>query len=108
MLKEKIKKLAKAYHRDTIAIRRHLHQYPELSYQEEATGQYVSEQLDQLQTMPDADPELIATIRKFREEEIEHRDTGLEHGAEQSPGYPVLSRGIKTATKMAIKLSTRY
>jgi amidohydrolase len=48
MLKEKIKLLAKSYLPDIIAIRRHLHQYPELSYEEVETGKYVAEKLKAL------------------------------------------------------------
>lgn len=48
MLKEKIKKLATKYHKDTVKIRRYLHQHPELSYQESATGLYISKQLKAL------------------------------------------------------------
>ena len=36
MKKEKIQKLAHSYHQETIAVRRHLHQNPELSYEEVA------------------------------------------------------------------------
>ena len=49
MLKEKIKQLAKAYHQDTIAIRRHLHQHPELSYEEVETGKYIAAKLSEYQ-----------------------------------------------------------
>ncbi len=45
MLKDKIQKLAQTYHQDTIDIRRHLHQNPELSYEEVETGKYISEKL---------------------------------------------------------------
>lgn len=45
MLKDKIQKLAEAYHQDVIHIRRHLHQNPELSYEEVETGRYISEKL---------------------------------------------------------------
>jgi amidohydrolase len=48
MLKEKIKLLAKSYLADIISIRRHLHQYPELSYEEVETGKYVAEKLKAL------------------------------------------------------------
>lgn len=47
MLIERIKELAKAYHKDTIAIRRHLHQFPELSYEEVATGRYIASKLEE-------------------------------------------------------------
>lgn len=49
MLKDKIKELAQAYHQDTIAIRRHLHQHPELSYEEVKTGQYIAAKLKEYQ-----------------------------------------------------------
>ena len=45
MLKEKIQSLADKYHKDNIALRRHLHQNPELSYQEVKTGKFIAEQL---------------------------------------------------------------
>ncbi|MCO6480541.1 MAG: amidohydrolase [Phaeodactylibacter sp.] len=45
MLKDKIQKLAHAYHEDVVHIRRHLHQYPELSYEEVETGKFISGKL---------------------------------------------------------------
>ena len=45
MLKNKIEKLASKYHKDVIKIRRHLHQNPELSFQEKQTGKYIAEKL---------------------------------------------------------------
>ena len=47
------------------------------------------------------------TIEEFRLEELEHRDIGLEHGAEQAPAYPLLSATVKRASKLAIWLSER-
>ena len=40
-------------------------------------------------------------------EEIEHKETGLAHDAEATPGYRVMSEFIKTGTRAAIWLSTR-
>ncbi len=51
--------------------------------------------------------ELRETIETFRAEELEHRDTGLAHGAEQAPGYALLSRLIKTGCRIAIAVSER-
>lgn len=45
MLKDKIQALAKSYHQDVIDIRRRMHQYPELSYQEEKTGRFIADKL---------------------------------------------------------------
>ncbi len=53
------------------------------------------------------EPDLKATIATFRAEELEHRDIGLAHGAEQAMGYPVLSAAIKTGCRLAIWLSER-
>ena len=44
-LKEDIKKLAKLYHQEIIEIRRHLHQFPELSFQEVNTGKFIAKKL---------------------------------------------------------------
>jgi 3-demethoxyubiquinol 3-hydroxylase len=53
------------------------------------------------------EPELKATIEEFRRDEVAHRDEGLAHGAELAAGYEVLSTAIKTASRLAIWLSTR-
>jgi len=44
-LKNKIKQLAKEYHEEVIHIRRHLHQHPELSFQEVETGKFIAKKL---------------------------------------------------------------
>lgn len=61
----------------------------------------------QEKTLGDRDPELKNMISKFRAEEMEHHDTALEHGAEQSPFYDALTSVIKLQTKVAIWLSSR-
>ncbi len=50
---------------------------------------------------------LRATIERFRAEEQEHRDIGLEHEAEQVQGYKLMSAIIKAGCKMAIAVSER-
>jgi ubiquinone biosynthesis monooxygenase Coq7 len=47
------------------------------------------------------------TIEEFRADEIEHRDTGLAHGAEETPGYGLLTAAIKSGSRLAIWLSER-
>ncbi|MGD1844765.1 MAG: M20 family metallopeptidase [Salibacteraceae bacterium] len=47
-LSARVKALAEAYVADTIKVRRHLHQHPELSFEEVETSQYVAAYLDQL------------------------------------------------------------
>jgi len=56
----------------------------------------------------DEEAELRDTLERFRVEEIEHRDIGLAHGAEQAPGYEVLSAAVKAGSRLAIWLSQRF
>lgn len=48
MIKRKIKEIANNIHDDVIGIRRHMHQYPELSYKEENTSAFICAELDKL------------------------------------------------------------
>ncbi len=45
MLKDKVQALAKDYFSEVVAIRRYLHQHPELSYEETETGKFIAEKL---------------------------------------------------------------
>jgi amidohydrolase len=47
MIKEKIKNLAQKYHAEIIEIRRHMHQHPELSFQEVETGKFIAKKLSE-------------------------------------------------------------
>jgi len=71
---------------------------------EEAIDEHYRAQED---ILGDDEAELRADIARFRAEELEHRDTGLEHEAEQAPAYRLLSAAIKTGCKIAIKISER-
>ena len=62
---------------------------------------------DQLKELADSEPELRATIEKFREEELEHQALAIAEGAHQAPAYPVISGAIKAATRFAIWASKR-
>jgi len=44
-MKQEIKKLAKEFHEEIIHIRRHLHQHPELSFEEVETGKFIAKKL---------------------------------------------------------------
>lgn len=46
-LKDTIKKLADTYYEDLVAIRRHLHAHPELSYEEVETSKYIAKKLSE-------------------------------------------------------------
>ena len=61
----------------------------------------------QIEALKDKDPVLTATVKDFRADEAAHRDTALAQGAEQAPGYRLLSEAIKTGCRIAIKLSEK-
>ncbi len=50
---------------------------------------------------------LNETIERFRLEELEHRDIGIENGALQAPAYRLLTAVIKLGCKAAIRISER-
>ncbi|HLZ17221.1 MAG TPA: M20 family metallopeptidase [Cyclobacteriaceae bacterium] len=52
MLLDEIKKLSHRYAQDTVAIRRHLHAHPELSYQEYNTAKFVAAKLKEFGLSP--------------------------------------------------------
>ena len=69
--------------------------------------EHYNDQLRSLMEISDEeDRELLDTIKKFRDEEQEHYDTGLQHGAEQAPFYEALKNIIKVGCKTAIAIST--
>lgn len=61
----------------------------------------------QLAALGTADPELSGAISRFQAEEVEHRDHALAAGAEQTPGYPILSAVIRGGCRLAIRLAER-
>jgi ubiquinone biosynthesis monooxygenase Coq7 len=61
----------------------------------------------QIAALKDKDPALKATVEDFRADEAAHRDEALKQGAEQAPGYKLLSETIKAGCRLAIKLSER-
>ncbi|CAZ86406.1 unnamed protein product [Tuber melanosporum] len=51
--------------------------------------------------------QLIDTIREFRDDELEHLDTAIEHDSKGAEGYDVLFNVIRVGCKAAIWLSQR-
>eukprot|EP00164_Ancoracysta_twista_P005892 GFYU01008107.1.p1 GENE.GFYU01008107.1~~GFYU01008107.1.p1 ORF type:complete len:256 (+),score=58.24 GFYU01008107.1:50-817(+) len=51
--------------------------------------------------------DLRDTIRQFRDEEIGHKETGLQNDAQQAPAYELLSAVIGTGCRAAIWVSSR-
>jgi 3-demethoxyubiquinol 3-hydroxylase len=61
----------------------------------------------QIDTIDPAEGGLRGTLEQFRADELEHRDIGLAHGAEQAPAYRLLSGLIKAGCRAAIAISER-
>ncbi|XP_015681979.1 5-demethoxyubiquinone hydroxylase, mitochondrial [Protobothrops mucrosquamatus] len=66
---------------------------------------------NQIRVLVEEDPEkykeLLQIIKKLRDEEMQHHDTGLDYDAELTPGYFVLKNAIQLGCKAAIFLSER-
>ncbi|MBL0941481.1 MAG: demethoxyubiquinone hydroxylase family protein, partial [Alphaproteobacteria bacterium] len=58
-------------------------------------------------SLRDEETELKNLIIKCRQDENEHRQTGLDLEAEQAFGYKLLSGAIKIGARMAIRLSKK-
>jgi len=56
----------------------------------------------------DQHKELLDIIKKFRDEELEHHDTGLENDAQRAPLYDALTQVIKVGCRGAIWISERF
>ncbi|XP_078461212.1 NADPH-dependent 3-demethoxyubiquinone 3-hydroxylase, mitochondrial [Lampetra planeri] len=66
---------------------------------------------NQIRTLVEEDPEkhaeLLELLRKFRDDEMEHHDTGLQHNAELAPAYALLKSSIQVGCKVAVYASER-
>ena len=72
---------------------------------EEVIDEHYASQIATLEN--GSDPALKAQVEDFRADEAAHRDTAIQEGAEQAPGYRLLSETIKAGCRIAIKLSER-
>jgi len=73
---------------------------------EEVIDEHYAEQVAALDAEGDEN-DLRDTCEKFRLEELEHRDLALAKGAEEAPGYELLTTAVKAGSKLAIWLSKR-
>ena len=65
------------------------------------------EDLEMMENKDEKHLELLECIKKFRDEEQEHHDTGIEHGAEETWNYKLLKGVIQTGCTAAIAVSER-
>ena len=73
---------------------------------EEVIDQHYAEQIEILENYPE-ETELCMTLKKIREDELQHRDISLDAGAADAPGFRLMKTVIQGVSKSAIWLSTR-
>ena len=71
---------------------------------EEVIDNHYKNQLDKL---GEDEKELKKKISKFRDEEIEHKNTAYDEGATKTGAYSILNGIIQKSSKMAIKISEK-
>ena len=71
---------------------------------ETVIGDHYAEQVEELAAR---DPVLAEELARFRDEELAHRDTAIEEGAREAPGYGVLGAVIRAGCRAAIKISEK-
>ena len=71
---------------------------------EEVIDKHYQNQINQL--MPD-EKLLKEKIKKFREDELHHKDIAYKNGASKDGFYGILDRIIKTGSKIAINISEK-
>ena len=71
---------------------------------EKVIGEHYREQQDLLE---EDHKELRKTIKKFEKDELEHHDIGIDHDAENAPGYFIMKRVIEFGCKTAIAISKK-
>ena len=62
---------------------------------------------DQVAELAEREPELAAELARFRDEELAHRDLAIEEGAQEAPGYALLSAVIRAGCRTAIRISEK-
>jgi ubiquinone biosynthesis monooxygenase Coq7 len=62
----------------------------------------------QAEALGASEPAVTALIEEARADEVAHRDSALEHGARETPGYEPLTAAVKSASRLAIWLSERW
>ena len=71
---------------------------------EEVIDKHYQDQIDQI---GDDEIELKDKIIKFREDEIDHKDTAYEEGATKQGPYTILDNIIKAGSRIAISISEK-
>ena len=62
---------------------------------------------DQTYKLGDDEKELKEKIKKFRQDELDHKDIAYEEGASKKGFYSIMDKIIKTGSKIAIRISEK-
>ena len=62
---------------------------------------------DQTYKLGEDEKELKEKIKKFRQDELDHKDMAYEHGATKKGLYSILDKVIKTSSRIAITISEK-
>ena len=73
---------------------------------EEVIGTHYDRQVQDLKSRQE-EPELVETLARFRDEELEHRDIAVDHDGRQAPAYGLMKAIIQTGCKTAIKIAEK-
>ena len=71
---------------------------------EEVIGEHYAKQVE---VLDGEHKELKSKLMKFRDEELEHLETGIEHDGENAPGYPIMKTIVQFGCRTAIKISEK-
>ena len=74
---------------------------------EEVIDKHYLEQIDYLSKNEKKEKDLLAKVKKFRQDELDHRDIAYEEGASKEGAYGLLDVIIKTGSKVAIEISKK-
>ena len=74
---------------------------------EEVIDKHYLSQIEHLESEETKEKELLKKIKKFRQEELEHRDIAYEEGATKKGAYGILDFAIKTGSKLAIEVAKK-
>ena len=71
---------------------------------EEVIGEHYQKQAD---ILGEDERELQATVERFRDEELEHRDLAIEHDGREARHYSLLRKVIQRGCRTAIKIAEK-
>ena len=74
---------------------------------EEVIEKHYQAQINHLEKNEKDEKDLIKKIKKFRQDELEHRDIAYEEGSTKEGPYGILDFMIKTGSKIAIEVAKK-